>query len=325
MCVSRTVTRRVIGGRLFRFAVSICALYIVLCLVGGVLLAEMQLHPPRMKLRCQSQFSGIVQHDFHSTLQDVSLTAADGITLRGWYVVPQNDNDGAVILLHGVSDNREGVAGYARLFLQHGYRVLLPDARAHGVSGGELATYGLRESDDIHRWVDWLENEHPQCVYGFGESMGAALLLQSLAHESRFCAVVVESPFAHFRDVAYERAARYTRMPFWVGRTVERPIVDFAFLYVRYKYGFDFGSLNTNEAVAKTATPILLIADERDLDILPHHVVELHQANPQGTQLWTVSGAAHGGAWGANPDEFNRRVLNFFQGSSVRSAKSVVN
>ena len=28
--------------------------------------------------------------------------------------------------------------------------------------GGNLATYGLLESDDIHKWVDWLEeNEHP--------------------------------------------------------------------------------------------------------------------------------------------------------------------
>src|SRR6266481_5972064 len=95
-------------------------------------------------------------------------------------------------------------------FLDHGYAVLLPDARAHGESGGEIATYGVKESDDIHRWVSWIY-EHDvassQCVYGFGESYGAALMLQSLAVEPRFCAVAVESPFSTTREMSYERVS----------------------------------------------------------------------------------------------------------------------
>lgn len=62
-----------------------------------------------------------------------------------------------VILLHGLSDNRLGMIGYAELLLAHGFAVLMPDARAHGASGGDLATYGLLESDDIHEWFDWLD------------------------------------------------------------------------------------------------------------------------------------------------------------------------
>ena len=37
------------------------------------------------------------------------------------------------------------MVGYAELLLAHGFTVLLPDARAHGASGGSLATYGLLE------------------------------------------------------------------------------------------------------------------------------------------------------------------------------------
>src|SRR5579864_8742317 len=103
---------------------------------------------------------------------------------------------------------------YARLMLAHGYSVLLPDARAHGESGGRIATYGLLEADDIHRWISWLEDQHhPICAYGFGESYGAALLLQSLAVEHRFCAVVAESSFSKFSVVAPERAAYYAQVP----------------------------------------------------------------------------------------------------------------
>lgn len=302
-----------------KLALVLSFMYAGGCIVGGILLSEMQLRPPRMPIRYQGRFETVVRENYHASLEDVSIQSADGVTLRGWYVRPRGDNGSAVILLHGVGDNREGMAGFARLFLDHGYRVLMPDARAHGTSGGDVATYGLRESDDIHRWVDWLETGNPNCVYGFGESMGSALLLQSLANEPRFCAVVAESPFAKFQEVAYERSARYTRMPFWFGRTLERPVVDFALLYTRRKYGLDFRKANPADAVAKSNTPILLIGDERDDDILPHHAVELHALNSTATELWMVKDAHHGGAWGANSEEFNRRVTEFFARNLILS------
>jgi pimeloyl-ACP methyl ester carboxylesterase len=264
-----------------------------------------------MPFRFEARVREVVRTLYHAEVQEISVSANDGVALRAWYVVPEKDNGNAVILLHGVGDNREGAFGYARLFLDHGYRVLLPDARAHGKSDGELATYGLREKDDVRRWVEWLAAGKPQCVYGFGESMGAALLLQALSVEARFCAVIAESPFARFEAVAYERAARYTRLPFWVGKTVERPVVMFALWYSRRKYGLDFRQANPIDAIASTKVPVLLIADEKDLDILPHHVLELHQANP-ATELWEVKGAAHGGAWADNPAVFNARVTEFF-------------
>jgi len=295
-----------------KLVITVLGLYFAVCIAGGVLLAEMQLHPPRRPIRYTSKFTRDVRQNYLADVQDVSIIAADRVPLRAWYVKPQNDNGNAVILLHGVGDNREGVAGYARIFLDRGYGVLLPDARAHGLSGGTLATYGLKESDDIHRWVEWLSAAHPACVYGFGESMGAAMLLQSLAWETRFCAVVVESSFARFDEVAPERAARYTRMPFWFGRTVERPIVDFALWYARRKYGLDFRQANPVDALARSNVPVLLIAGTRDFDILSHHSEELARIDARA-QLWMVDGAAHGGAWGANPDLFKTRVIGFLQ------------
>jgi alpha/beta superfamily hydrolase len=84
--------------------------------------------------------------------------------------------------------------GFAELFLSNGFVVLVPDSRAQGGSGGAFPTYGLKESGDVHRWFDWLViQQHPKCVFGMGESMGAAVLLQSIEKENRFCAVIAES------------------------------------------------------------------------------------------------------------------------------------
>jgi len=100
---------------------------------------------------------------------------------------PQEANGDAVILLHGVTDNRMGVYPIGKFLADHHYTVLMPDARHHGASGG-LTTYGVREVDDIRRWLNWLENQEPaRCVYGLGESMGGMELLESLPREPRFC------------------------------------------------------------------------------------------------------------------------------------------
>ena len=181
--------------------------YLALSFIAGVFVAEGTLHPGRRSLsgRDETLAQGIARnHD--SALADVSIPARDGVILSAWIIRAQNRNRNAVILLHGLGDNRLGMIGYAELLLGHGFSVLMPDARAHGASGGQLATYGLLESDDIRRWFDWLQqNQHPGCIFGFAESMGAAQLLQSLQTESHFCAVAAESPFSSFREIAYDR------------------------------------------------------------------------------------------------------------------------
>lgn len=119
-----------------------------------------------------------IAHHFDSDLKDVSIVTPDGVTLHAWAIHPRHANGDVVMLLHGLADNRIGMTGYAQLLLAHGFRVLLPDARAHGSSGGQLATYGLLEGNDIHQWFDFVAaHDHPHCIFGLGESMGAAQLL----------------------------------------------------------------------------------------------------------------------------------------------------
>lgn len=150
----------------------------ILEFAAGVFVAEGTLHPGRRVLADSEQTAGRkLAQENDSEFTVVSISAADGVPLQAWNLRPRTRSGQAVILFHGLSDNRLGVISYSQIFLKHGYDVLVPDARAHGASGGELATYGLRESVDISLWLDWVEkNEHPSCTYGFAESMGAAEL-----------------------------------------------------------------------------------------------------------------------------------------------------
>jgi Serine aminopeptidase, S33 len=179
---SRTHNRfRMRLTRKFRYFLLCLILYLGCCLTAGIFVADGTLHPARRPLTPEASTTmRDIAHRLDSDLADVSIRTPDGATLRAWTIQPRHAHGDAVILLHGLADNRIGMTGYAQLFLARGFTVLLPDARAHGSSGGELATYGLLERNDIQQWFDFLlAQDHPHCIFGFGESMGAAELLQS--------------------------------------------------------------------------------------------------------------------------------------------------
>ncbi len=148
--------------------------YAVLCAILAIFLGELAFRPQRVRIT-ERQSAEATAARFGAALRDVSVIASDGSHLQGWFARPAKANGDAVILLHGVGDNRQGMMGFAELFLSNGFVVLVPDSRAQGGSGGAFPTYGLKESGDVHRWFDWLViQQHPKCVFGMGESMGAA-------------------------------------------------------------------------------------------------------------------------------------------------------
>lgn len=287
------------------------------CVIAGILVADASLHPGRRPLT-DDEISAAREsaRSLDAELQDVSVTTRDGAVLHGWTLRPARGNGSDVILLHGVGDNRLGMMGYAQLLLAHGYTVLMPDARAHGASGGELTTYGLLERDDIGQWFGFLEaQDHPRCVYGFGESMGAALLLQSLDEHLHFCAVAVESPFASFREIAYDRMGQPFHLGPWVGRTLLRPVLEVGFLRTRWKYGLDMGRISPMDSVAATKVPVLLIHGQADSNIPVRHSRLIHARN-SAVALWEVPEAEHCGAISVAPAMFEQKLLGWFASHS---------
>jgi len=297
----------------WRWLILVLCLYGAICSVGGIYLADGTMHPGRRALEPEeaADFRSVVNGE-GAAVTDAAVTAVDGVILKGWILRPAHPNGDAAVLLHGLGDNRLGMAGYARLLLAHGYVVLLPDAREHGESGGTLATYGFLERNDVHQWVDYIEaTSHPGCVYGLGESMGAAQLLQSLEVEKRFCGVVAESSFSTFREIAYDRMGQPFGLGPWMGRVVLRPLVEIAFWRVQRKFGVDMRGISPEAGVEHSSTPVLLIHGQIDGNIPVRHGRAIHLACSR-TVLWEVPGADHCGALRVAPVEFEKRVLEWF-------------
>jgi predicted alpha/beta-fold hydrolase len=185
----RTLNMSVIR-RVARWAVALLIGFMVM----GAVLAEMSMHAQRPP--------GLGGYPAGTP----RVTAFDGVTLRG--VFTGSGNRGCVLLLHGIGDTHFGMSGFSEGLVAGGYRALAPDSRGHGWSGDALVTYGVRESRDVSTWVDWLQSHGCTRIYGLGESLGGAVLLQSLARESRFQAVVADSAYASFPSDCRARRGR---------------------------------------------------------------------------------------------------------------------
>jgi dipeptidyl aminopeptidase/acylaminoacyl peptidase len=291
--------------------------YALVCAILAIFLGELAFPPQRVPVTKRSQAEATASR-FGADLRDVSVTASDGSHLQGWFARPRNANSDAVILLHGVGDNRQGMIGFAELFLANGFAVLVPDSRAQGESGGDFLTYGVKESDDVNRWFDWLVMQrHPKCIFGMGESMGAAILLQAVEKGSRFCAVVAESSFASFRQIAYVRVGQSVGTGTWLGKVILRPAVEAAFLYGRLTRGVNLADASPERSVIGSRVPILLIRGLADENIPPQQSERIHTRNPTEIVLWEVPKAGHCGAVNVAGQEFDTRVVGWFRSHGV--------
>jgi alpha-beta hydrolase superfamily lysophospholipase len=324
--------------RLIRIALILLLFPPLLAAVAGWLAGPAFLHPIRRELTPDLIGEADASFAFTgATRKDFDVPAPDGAILRGWKVRPKNPNGNWVLLFHGVADNRVGVIGQSEFLLRAGYSVVMMDARAHGASGGPIATYGWLERHDTRSIVDALilsELEPcmtvqwaghggtpctaPQHIFALGESMGAGIVLQSAAIDPRIEAIVAEASFANMREASYDYAG-LRKYP-WLGKTLLSPF-GWTLLYRGEKLaGLPVAEVSPVKAVASRAFPVLLICDEKDVALPCRHSEMIYAAARGPKQLWVVPRAFHTAAYGFAPEEFRRRVLSFFAANSAAAA-----
>ena len=311
--------------RPMKWTMRLVAIFLLLSACAGYWAASMSLHPMRRALTPEliAEADEIFRRDNASRIP-FEVRAADGVLLRGWLVRPSVGQGGAdirdwVLLFHGVSDNRVGDIGVADFLLRAGYGVVMMDSRAHGKSEGDLATYGWKEREDTRAIVSALQSKvNARCIFAFGVSMGAGIALEAAATEPRIVAVAAEAPFSSFREASYDYAGLHWNP--WLGRTLFRPVVEAGFIATWKIAGFRVSEVSPANSVAQRPFPILLIGDADDVVIPLRHQREIYSRAIGQKELWIVAGAAHASAMGVDPQEYERRVLSFFDAAGTKCA-----
>jgi len=279
--------------------------------VGPGTLHPARLHPERLQ-HAQEMF-----RQTKASGEDFVVQTRDHVELRGWKVRVAKPNGDWVLLFHGVSDHRTGMLGAAELLLRHGLSVVMMDSRAHGRSGGDMATYGWKERYDTVSIANELyASEKVGHLFALGVSMGGAIALQSAAVEPRIEGVVAEDPFADLREVSYD----YAGLRMWplLGKTYFRPASVFAMRSMAEAGGFNPDDVSPVKAVAERPFAVLLICGTRDNTIPCRHTERIYAAATGPKELWIVPGAFHASALGQDPAEYEKRVVSFFENTEAR-------
>ena len=218
----------------------------------------------------------------------LSIPTDDGLVLEGWLFAPARPR-GLVVLVHGKDINRQHLSFAAGRFLRQGYAVLAFDQRGHGRSQGTLTTYGAREVGDLRRAIDValaspsLFGASSVPVFLVGESLGAAVALQTAAVEPRVRGVVAAASFADLRSVIADRTPCF----------VDDETRDAALLEAAAEGGFRVDDISVVRAAASITVPVLLVHGSDDTYIPMRHSLRIYEALTSPKRLLRLEGVGH--------------------------------
>ncbi len=233
----------------------------------------------------------------NAAYRDVAFDATDGLDLRGWY--RPSRNGAAVLVVHGGSSDRKGSVAHAEMLADHGYGVLLYDARGRGESDGSENNYGWDWAKDIAGALAFLHQQDGiERIGAVGLSTGADVLLEVAAERDDLAAVVADGAAAgSFQDWQNLRGTELGTLPGFV-----------MFSTIRVLSGDPPGT-PLMDAVRRIDEPTLLIsageADERDANLRYDAVAG------GAVEHWNLPEAEHTRAIRQEREAYERRVVGF--------------
>lgn len=139
------------------------------------------------------------------TVEDVSLTSADGNTLHGWWAAPVGwkPEQGAVLYCHGNAGNLSHRGQSLLLWRdKFGKGVLIFDYPGYGKSTGKPSEKGCYLAGDAaYEWLVSVKAVNPANVVLFGNSLGGAIAID-LAVRKECRALALRASFTCFPDMA---------------------------------------------------------------------------------------------------------------------------
>jgi fermentation-respiration switch protein FrsA (DUF1100 family) len=232
--------------------------------------------------------------------EEVAFTTTDGLRLQGWFVPSRN---GATVIAF---PGRSGPQKHARMLVRHGYGVLLFDRRGEGASEGDPNTFGWVGDRDLHAAAAYLRSRpdvDPERIGAIGLSVGGEMLIHAAAHSDAFKAVVSEG--ASGQSVRDGLANGDTLDSFLGGAVNTLAVAVFT---------STLPPPSLKSEVAKIApTPVFFVYGEHGQGGTERKPNKLfYAAAHEPKQIWEVPEGQHIAGITTQPEEYERRVIGFF-------------
>ena len=238
--------------------------------------------------------------------QEVTATAADGVTLSAWYI--PSTNAAAVVLRHGAGSTRTDTLDQAAVLAEQGYGVLMMDARGHGLSAGRAMDFGWSGDQDIIAGVDFLTSQadiDPRRIAVVGLSMGGEEAIGAAAADPRIRAVVAEG--ASQRMPADKE---WLSEVYGASGALQEQLDRITYGVTDLLTPADPPTPLRRAAELAAPRPILLITGGAVPDE-QHAAAWIQTGSPGSVTVWVVPGAGHIAGLRADPEPWRERVTSF--------------
>lgn len=223
-------------------------------------------------------------------VQEITVKSDDGLQLKALWV-PAENAKGTILLAHGYKSTMLVDFGMVmELYHKMGLNLLLPFQRSHGKSEGKYITFGVKESEDMRKWIAY-HNANLFCgpVILSGLSMGASTMMYMLDRK------LPDNVVAAIVDCGFTSPAAIISKVF--KDTVHFPggfFVRIADLYARLFAGFSLYEKDSRRTLEKNGYPILMVHGIAD-DFVPCYMTEQGYEKCAGNKrLLLVEKAGHG-------------------------------
>jgi fermentation-respiration switch protein FrsA (DUF1100 family) len=244
--------------------------------------------------------------------EEVTIPSASGAALRGWFIEGR-PGGGAVVLMHGVRDNRLSMVRRARLLGAAGFSLLLFDFQAHGESTGDRITFGHLEALDVRAAIGFVRRRLPaERVGAVGVSLGGAAALLGPG-PLPVDALVLEAVYPDIGRAIANRI-RVVLGPVTgttIGGLVACPLTRLFELLLPWVVGFGPADLRPIDRISEITAPVLVAVGTRDQRTTITETAAIFDRAPEPKFLWLVDGAGHVDLEAYAPDEYRRRVVAF--------------
>lgn len=288
------------------------AIVIILCLAAGYIAFYIACaRRENSKVRTPEQLAAASRSrqwcEEHAA-ENVSIVSRDGLELKGVYIHAENSR-GTIIMLHGYrTDCFSDFSGVYEYCHSLGYSLLCVSQRAHGKSGGNYISFGIKERFDCLDWATYVADRFgPEYnIFLCGLSMGCTTVLMSsgLPLPGNVRGMIADCGFISPLDqFAHMFKTRY-HLPL-------HPIVDLADIFARLLGGFSFREYSSLQAMEKCRIPALFIHGESDRFVPMEHTVRNFRACQSEKRLFTVPGAGHGRSYITAPEQYRAELKAF--------------
>lgn len=238
---------------------------------------------------------------FNLKYENVSFKTSDGLRLKGWFI-PSNKSKSTIIVMHGYPTNKADVLPFSRFLLKK-HNVLLFDFRSFGESQGSYTTAGYKEVNDLDAAVNYLSNRNDSKSIGtLGFSLGGSVSLMN--NNPGIKAMVVDSAYSNLNNMI---ESMYRHFYF-----LKYPFIYLTRLYSKIFFGVDPKNVSPAANLENIKIPVLIIHGKKDSQISVNEAYILNNAN-KNTELWIADNADHGETYALNKEEYEKRVLGFFE------------